>query len=543
MLFIRSGSRGRISHLKPYWTQNLTQLSRDQKAAWKLWVEAGRPRNEGSEEWRCYKNAKRTFLRAQRESENLYHTRQLEKLCREADMDQKGFWYIVNKMRKPRQPSVHPVRSQSGEFLTDPDEIAEDWKQYYQALFKKAEVGQGYDDIFYEHVMKSVKQMDMESVNEPNIITETAITEEEVQAIYKTLKTKKAPGKDGISNEHLVNSGPVATRAITLLLNKMVQLEYIQQSFKQGIICPIPKGGGKDSSKKENNRPITLMPCMYKIFEKIMLNRLDKWLKANNVMCELQGAGVSQCSSVDVVALLQETVSYYTEKGETVYVVLMDVAKAFDSVWVEGLLYKLYNLGIKGRLWRIIKTCYDGFKCNVHVNKKISGEFFVERGVHQGAPLSMRFYQLFNNDLLNDLCQSALCASVIDLKTGTPAFADDVAIIALFKFCMNGLLEKSRNHSLKWRYNYNGDKFQGLCFGRDVASSQALYFGGQEIILKSGTNHMGVPLCTVRTKMKEQIIDRCEKVIKQVRVMMTLGTPYLPLPPSIGSKIFRTMCP
>ena len=61
---------------------------------------------------------------------------------------------------------------------------------------------------------------------------------------------------------------------------------------------------------------------------------------------------------------------------------------------------------------------------------------------------------------------------VTDLNIGTPAFADDVALIALYKQCMNYLLGKAKEHSIKWRYNYNGDKFQALCFGKDRAPAQ-----------------------------------------------------------------------
>lgn len=529
-------------HLKPYWTDQLSVLSREEKAAWKRWIGAGKPRHLGSEEWQSYKNAKREFRRKQRELEYNYHQKQIEQLCRESEMDQKGFWYIINKARKPRQPKVHPVKSQIGELLTDLGEIAEDWRQYYQELFKGVGKGQGYDDIFYEHVMASVQKMQTKSTSEPNIITESVITVEEVRGIYKKLKTKKSPGKDCISNEHLKHSGPVATRAVTIMLNNMVQLEYIPACFKQGIICPIPKGGGKDTSRKENNRPITLLSCLYKVFEKLMLNRLDKWLQANNVLCELQGAAVSHCSSVDVAALLQETVSHYTEKGETVYVVLMDVAKAFDSVWSEGLWYKLYNLGIKGRFWRLMRACYDGFKCNVLVNDTMSEELKVERGVHQGAPLSMRFYQLYNNDLLTDLSQSPFCVCIAELRTGALGFADDVAVIALYKYFINIVLEKARMHSIKWRYRYNGGKFQGMCFGRDIAENQSLIFGEHRIDLQSAANHMGVPLCISKPVMKEQIKVKCENIKKQVRVMMSLGNKRLPLPPTVGSKIYESVC-
>lgn len=535
-------SRKKRSHLKPYWTVQLTTLSKHQKLCWKRWVDAGRPRLDDNQLWVEYKTAKRDFRRMQRRAEHEFHLKQIEQLCKHAEMDQKGFWFIVNRARKPREARVHLVKGDNGDVLTDPQAIVEDWRHFYEQSFECAGKGRGYDDIFYDHVVSSVKKMEIESLNRTADITSELITEAEVKGIYKTLKNGKAPGYDGISNEHLKYAGPIATKAITLMLNSMVQLEHVPPCFKKGIICPIPKGGGKDPSKKQNNRPITLLPCLYKVFEKVLLNRFDVWLKSHKVMCELQGACVSRCSSLDVVAMLNETISYHRELGNSVYTVLMDVAKAFDSVWSEGLLYKLFNLGVEGRFWRILKMCFEDFKCNVLVNKMMSGELNVGRGVHQGAPLSMRLYQIYNNDLIKSLSLSGMSVGIVDLKTGAPTFADDVAVISLYKAGMNVLLDIAHKHSVKWRYNFNGAKFQALCFGKDVAPDQAIVFGGQDIALQAGTKHMGVPLCVDQRELKKQIVQRCEQTKKETRVIMSISEVGCPLPPIIGSKVFKSAC-
>jgi hypothetical protein len=320
----------------------------------------------------------------------------------------------------------------------------------------------------------------------------------------------------------------------------MVQLEHIPDCFKRGVICPIPKGGGKDSSKKENNRPITLLPCLYKVFEKVLLHRFDDWLSQNKKICELQGAGMSGCSSVDTVGLLQETVAHHTQTGNTVYVVLLDVAKAFDSVWIEGLLYKLFDMGIEGRFWRLLRLCYDDFKCSVLINNVKSEMFNVYRGVHQGAPLSMRLYQVFNNDLVTKLSTMHVSVGILDLRSGVPTFADDIALIALFKVCMNILLGTAFSHSRTWRYDFHANKSLGLRFGKDMAESQSLVLGDVVIAVKSGETHMGVPVSC--TNVKEQIVKRCEKVKREVKAMMSMGNARFPLPPTVGSRIYRAVC-
>ncbi len=76
-----------------------------------------------------------------------------------------------------------------------------------------------------------------------------------------------------------------------------------------------------------------------------------------------------------------------------------------------------------------------------------SKELVVNRGVHQGALLSMRMYQLYNNDLLWELKQHPASVGIFELRTGVPSFADDIALLTLFKLAMNVLLGIAYTHS------------------------------------------------------------------------------------------------
>ncbi len=322
-------------------------------------------------------------------------------------------------------------------------------------MFRDVEEGAEFDDEFYRTVNESVNERVTESYNRPDNITKNTISVMEVQKMFNSLKMKKAPGWDGIMNEHLKYSGTTVVYACSILYNSMIEREYIPMQFKKGIIVPIPKGGKKDVTVKDNSRPITLLPVLYKAFEKIMLQRLDKWLGEHEIICNLQGAAISGCSSTDVVLLLQETIAHHRERKNDVYVVMLDVAKAFDGVWTEGLFYKLFNIGLEGRLWRLLRDSYDNFTCQVLVNGVKSKELCVHRGVHQGAPLSMRLYQLFNNDLLYALGQYEGAVGIFELQTGSPTFADDIALLALYKASMNCLLQTAYEHSRTWRYKFN----------------------------------------------------------------------------------------
>ena len=84
----------------------------------------------------------------------------------------------------------------------------------------------------------------------------------------------------------------------------------------------------------------------------------------------------------------------------------MDAKKAFDTVWHDGMFYKLYKAGCNNILWRILRDFYNNFKCSVFVAGKQSSWFDILQGVHQGGPFSMKMYLMFNDDLLNILCNT-----------------------------------------------------------------------------------------------------------------------------------------
>ena len=89
------------------------------------------------------------------------------------------------------------------------------------------------------------------------------------------------------------------------------------------------------------------------------------------------------------------------ERGSKVFRCFLDVRKAFDTVWIDGLLYKLFSeFGVKGRIWLAIKTLYTGVKAQVLYSGSLSGKFDVSQGTGQGRILAPLMYKVYINSLL-----------------------------------------------------------------------------------------------------------------------------------------------
>ena len=109
------------------------------------------------------------------------------------------------------------------------------------------------------------------------------------------------------------------------------------------------------------------------------------------------------------------------------------------------------------------------------------GEWFVaKRGVQQGAPFSMKLFQAFVNGILLNLRGSQQGITTGDIDLTCPTFADDIAMIALYKSSLNHLLSLAYDYSKKWRFQFNLDKCEAMIFGKDHQPSKPIIAGETE---------------------------------------------------------------
>ena len=146
---------------------------------------------------------------------------------------------------------------------------------------------------------------------------------------------------------------------LTRLFNQIVLTEHVPKNFRIGTQIPLYKG--KNCSLDPNNyRGITLLPSFNKLFEILTWNRLRFWWEDQQVISPLQGS-----SCLHTAAVLQEVISVGLDTSMRVFVAYFDVAKAFDSVWIDGLFYQLRIKGLVGKEWRLLYSTYTEFWCKV----------------------------------------------------------------------------------------------------------------------------------------------------------------------------------
>ena len=143
----------------------------------------------------------------------------------------------------------------------------------------------------------------------------------------------------------------------------------------------------------------------------------------------------------------------------------LDVSKAFDGVWIGGLFYRLWEIGVRGRTWRLLYNTYKDFKCKARVHNKTSEWYPLRCGIHQGGYLSLIKYLAFINSLITGLEQRGLCSSIYGISVSPLGYADDVASATTSKYNTDKVLKLVYDHSCMWRYRFNPPKSAVLVYG------------------------------------------------------------------------------
>ena len=277
-----------------------------------------------------------------------------------------------------------------------------------------------------------------------------------------------------IDYEHILFAGPPLWKHLFCLFQEFFLNGSICSTLKTGIIVPFFKGKGAKANNKENYRGITLFPTLSKIYEIILLNRLENYASHNQYFSEMQFGFQEGVGCIEASFTILETINHMLERGSKIFGCFLDVRKAFDTVWIDGLLYKLFTeLGIKGRMWVAIKDLYTDVKARVLYSGSLSRSFDVSQGTGQDRILAPFMYKVYINSLLHVLTDHCYSICINSSKLASPSFADDVSLIALHPSFLTTFINICHEYSLTWRYEFNHSKSGIVTFGEAKAVHHA----------------------------------------------------------------------
>lgn len=180
------------------------------------------------------------------------------------------------------------------------------------------------------------------------------VTPKEVRREIRRLKNRKSSGDDGLHNRILKQIPKRAVVMLTKIYNACLKLSYFPSKWKVARVVPIPKPN-KNLSLASSYRPISLLSSISKIFERLLLKRLTSHIDAHCVIpYEQFGFRPKHSTSHQLLRVVKHVKKQFSRKRST-GMVFLDIEKAFDSLWHDGLLHKLLTLRFPMTLIKIIK--------------------------------------------------------------------------------------------------------------------------------------------------------------------------------------------
>ena len=345
--------RGVRKNYRPYWTEELQGLE-DEVARIREKVENNPTPQNNIAHKVCTAKYRKAYIQAARTS---WGEKKTEKF--NLDRDGNKLWKLTKAMIDEDTKSSPVMIQRDQETLTGKSAancFIDSYEQVSNSMIPNNRKQQVHDEI-------KNHQTDQDS---PEYINCPFNTKEFEEAL-KTLKDKKSSGPDKITNELLEHLGTKAKSKLLGIFNNSWKTGHVPQSWREADMVPIHKKG-KDRANTDSYRPISLTSCVGKLMERMINTRLVWHLEKNNIITPEQ-AGFRQHRSTDdrVTYIAQKIEDGFQDKQHTL-TVWIDMEKAYDMVWKDGLRLKLQKSGETGCMYQWISQYLTNRKARVHLN-------------------------------------------------------------------------------------------------------------------------------------------------------------------------------
>ena len=268
------------------------------------------------------------------------------------------------------------------------------------------------------------------------------------------MKLGKAAGSSGIFSENLRYASKRLCVLLALLFQACLKSNFIPKKMVEILISPVVKDKNGNITDKTNYRPIAVANIISKLFELLLLSKVEKYLKTN----DNQFAFKKGHSTDQAIFLLKEIIAHYQTNGTPVFICFMDVSKAYDKV-NQGILFrKLVDRGVPPFIVRTLISWYEQQTFQVQWGNARSSSFTTTCGLRQGSLLSPILFNVFMDDLSDKLKESGVGLHIGEEWYNNFMYADDVVLVSPSASGLQNLISTCEQYARSHDVIYNTTK-------------------------------------------------------------------------------------
>ncbi len=285
--------------------------------------------------------------------------------------------------------------------------------------------------------------------------------------ILKGIGKNKATGLDDVPAKFIVDGSAEIACPLTHIINLSIYHSKVPKDLKSAKVVPLYKKNSK--TDVGNYRPVSILPVVSKILERVIYTQLEGYLSQNDLLYQFQSGFRTGFSTDSCLVHLTDYIRLEMDKGNYTGMVLLDLQKAFDTVNHSILLMKMRALGLSGSAvcW-FTSYLTERTQC-VSVNNSLSSPSETVCGVPQGSILGPLLFLVY----VNDMERAVRCKLLL--------YADDSALLVSGRSVKE--IETELSSELSNVRTWLIDNKLSLHLGK----TQSILFGTQKRIRKKST--------------------------------------------------------
>ena len=365
------------------------------------------------------------------------------------------FWKEKKKVTRNPASDCIIVKDKNGKRHFEPNAIKENTAIYYEDLYKN----KGYLYHPYHDELKIKTEAFLNNRDHENEYYNITPSLQEIKRIIETKKNGKST--TDIKNEMLKRPGECMVYFLQPLITTIWKEENVPQTWNKGQITSLYKGKG-DKERLDNYRPITTSSAIGTIMETALDRRIENVVP----FTQAQGGGQRKTSTFDHLFLLRAIIDLSKKKKSATFLTFYDVSKAYDHANNDDMLSIIWERGVRGKTWRILRNFCKDLHASVKTRFGPTRDFQMEIGGRQGSRITGRLFSKMMDVLSEELQPSGLGFDLSEsLRIAVLLWVDDVLSFAKGEDEQNEILKKVDEFALKHKLQWGHSKCKVMRVG------------------------------------------------------------------------------